>query len=356
MRTLVTLRMLKSFEAIDLKGISTLTLAVMLFLPHSLSYGQNIVYSEDFESVLPPALPSGMTSIDGDMGTVDTSLILIFGVQSSWITRFDVSDQAAASTSFLDPVVQNDDWLITPQITIGGNAVLKWTARAQDAMFPDGYELRISTAGVAMGDFLANAPLFSVAQENSSDTTRSIDLAASGYTNTDIYLAWRNNSTNEFILWIDDIIVEEYADDDAGVSNVLLPVNNGCKLFSSQTVMVEVFNYGLNPIDTVDISYSLNGGSIVTETAIFVPIPPGASSLYTFSTSADLSIDPVYLIEVWTSLTGDGIDGNDTAFTILGSVNTHDFSTSGPYQTGFEITAPNDTSAFAWVFEDSTLR
>lgn len=138
-------------------------------------------------------------------------------VNDAWV----VSDQydggaganlAAYSTSWYDPAGASDDWLISPQIMLGANAQLQWRARNQDPSFPDGYEVRISTAGPDIADFEANPALFTIAAENAGAayTFRTLDLAAEGYADQMVYLAWRNNSNDQFVLLVDDVAVVDF--------------------------------------------------------------------------------------------------------------------------------------------------
>jgi hypothetical protein len=87
---------------------------------------------------------------------------------------------------------------------------LRWRAQAFLGSFPDGYEVRISTAGTAIADFEANAALFAVAAEESGGyALRTVDLALAGYANQAVHFAFRNNSNDQFILMVDDVRVTE---------------------------------------------------------------------------------------------------------------------------------------------------
>jgi hypothetical protein len=115
----------------------------------------------------------------------------------------------AYSTSWYEPVGMADDWLVTPQITLGPSSDLSWETWAPDAAYPDGYEVRISTAGPDVAGFMANPALFTIADEASTFTSHTVDLAAAGYMNEAVYIAFRNNSNDEFVLVVDDVQVTE---------------------------------------------------------------------------------------------------------------------------------------------------
>ncbi|MEM9458722.1 MAG: choice-of-anchor J domain-containing protein [Myxococcota bacterium] len=165
-----------------------------------------LILDEDFEF---GALRPGWTVIDVDGNTPNPTVDFV-------TDAFVVTDEseaginyAAYSTSWYSPVGQADDWLVTPQITLGPASVLSWQAVAPDPMFPDGYEVRISTAGPTVADLLANPVLLDVPAEADAYTPRSVDLALAGYANQSVYLAFRNNSNDQFLLLIDDIEVTQ---------------------------------------------------------------------------------------------------------------------------------------------------
>lgn len=140
-------------------------------------------------------------------------------VNDAWERRedfaFNVSDSAMFSTSWYNPLSSSDDWAWTPLIgPITANSVLKWNALTYDPSFQDGYEVRIMTAAGGPpaggagnpGNMVSNSTLlFTIAAENSVWTARTASLAA--YAGQSIYIAFRNNSNDKFLLLIDDVEV-----------------------------------------------------------------------------------------------------------------------------------------------------
>ena len=98
---------------------------------------------------------------------------------------------------------------------------------------------------------------------------------------------------------------------DVGVSAIPQPVS-GVGLTNNETVEITIFNYGTAPQGNFDVSYSVNGGTPVTETFTGT-IAGGASTNYTFSQGADLSAIGSYAFEACTYLTGDENAANDCA-------------------------------------------
>lgn len=147
---------------------------------------------------------------------IDVDGLTPAGAVSFVSDAFVVADQfepgmnfGAYSTSWYTPAGQANDWMVTPQVTLGAASMLTWDARAPDPAYPDGYEVRISTAGPVVADFMANPALFTIANEGAMFMPHSVDLAAAGYMNQDVYIAWRNNSNDEFILVVDNVQITE---------------------------------------------------------------------------------------------------------------------------------------------------
>ena len=187
----------------------------LLFLASILIFGiaNAQVFSENWDGDGPGI--AGWTVIDGDGLTPAEPVNFI---TAGWATADrggpppnyggPDGDFAAASTSWYDPVGTSNDWLISPVISVpddGEEYFVKWDAKAQDALYPDGYNLMLSTtAGNTLEDFTVT--LFSTAAENAEWITRIASLE--DYAGEDITLAWVNNSTDQFVLLIDNISVE----------------------------------------------------------------------------------------------------------------------------------------------------
>lgn len=115
------------------------------------------------------------------------------------------NDFAAMSSSWYAPPGTSNDWLISPQITLpAGNAFLQWDSKAQDLTFKDGYKVMLSpNGGNTVADFTVQ--LFTIPAENSAWTTRTVNLDA--YKGTTVRIAFVNNSTDMFVLLVDNISV-----------------------------------------------------------------------------------------------------------------------------------------------------
>ncbi|HIA35628.1 MAG TPA: T9SS type A sorting domain-containing protein, partial [Flavobacteriales bacterium] len=168
-------------------------------------------FSENFSS---PGMPSGFTLFDVD-GNTPNPAVTALGFDGTDATAWVIGDDGsgsnnvAISNSWYATAGTSDDWMITDAISIGGsNVILSWDAQAVDPSYPDGYEVRISTTTPTVAACLANSALFTIGSENATLTSRSVDLTAVGYANQTVYIAFRNNSTDKFLLHIDNILVE----------------------------------------------------------------------------------------------------------------------------------------------------
>jgi hypothetical protein len=154
---------------------------------------------EDFaDGVIPPAWT--LHDVDGKTPADEVSF-----VDEAWVIADHAGDLVAVSTSWYVVPGRADDWLVSPAVAIGAASTLTFEARAMSSEFPDGYEVRISTTGTDVADFTANPPLLTVAAEEDMFTPHTIDLAAEGYADQTVWIAWRNTSDDQYLLVVDDI-------------------------------------------------------------------------------------------------------------------------------------------------------
>jgi hypothetical protein len=192
----------------------------ILFIVSFLSFSgfSQTYYLEDFDGIPGPTAggPGTYTFAPGFLlRNVDnrTPSATVSYVNEAWERREDfqnnVVDSVAFSNSFYSPVGAANDFMWTPAQTILPNTTLFWNAKAYDPAFPDGYEVRIMTVAPtggtgAIGNQLTSSTvIFSTAAENTTWTTHSVPLSA--FTGQTVYIGFRNNSNDKFILVIDDI-------------------------------------------------------------------------------------------------------------------------------------------------------
>ncbi|MEX1366537.1 MAG: choice-of-anchor J domain-containing protein [Nannocystaceae bacterium] len=153
-----------------------------------------------------------LNDVDGNTSFADPSVDYVTDawVVSDFIDGGAGSNLSAHSTSYYSPAAASDDWLISPQIMLGPNTRVYWYSQSFSGAFPDGFELRISTAGTAVADFEANPELFSLAGEDTSYVLHIVDIAAAGYADQSVYLAWRNTTFDGWLLAVDNVAVADF--------------------------------------------------------------------------------------------------------------------------------------------------
>jgi|GEM_PF-603066 len=196
---------------------------LLLFLFMVGSANAQIIFQEDFDGIPGPTaggagtynFPSGWLLRNVDNRTPAASVAY---VNEAWERREDfggsVIDSCAFSNSWYTPAGAANDWMWTPPVTVPvtGLAMLSWRGKAYDVDYRDGYEVRIMTdaptGGTAViGNQITNSTvLFSTPAENSTWTAREVSLSA--YNGQTVRIGFRNNSTDKFILCIDDVTVK----------------------------------------------------------------------------------------------------------------------------------------------------
>lgn len=295
-----------------------------------------IIFQETFDGI------SGATA--GGAGTYDfpsgwflrnvdnsTPNAAVAYVNAAWERRedfnFDVADSCAFSTSWYTPAGTANDWMWTPAITLTNNCELSWNAVTYDPSYPDGYEVRIMTSGPptggsgAIGNQITNSTvLFSTVAENTTWTSRSVSLSA--YNGQTVYIGFRNNSNDKFLLLIDDIKVEQLTPFDAGIStatswsvNTIIPLNQQ----PSFTLSADVDNNGTSSVTGVVLTadvYDLAGNVVYNSSSSALgTLASGSSSNLTttgtFSPSAEDFYDVYYSVTINEA---DAEPSNDTLY------------------------------------------
>ncbi|MDL2297087.1 choice-of-anchor J domain-containing protein [Bacteroidales bacterium OttesenSCG-928-C03] len=264
-------------------------------------------WTEGFEGAFPPA---GWTLIDNDDDGFgwDTQIVSQSG---SWI---DVegynSAHAAVSASYLNLIYEltPDNWLITPALQLSENAYdLKyWVGAVDVSYYAEHYEVMISTTGTDVTDFTS---VFQETLTTGAWQERTISLSA--YSGQTIHIAFvHNQSSDIYVMRIDDVTVVENVDIDAQVFSIPQPVS-GESLTATETVKAAIRNNGISAISNFPLTLMVNGATVATET-YSGSIAAGAQAEYTFTAKANLSAVGAYEIKVIVNLPNDESAGNDT--------------------------------------------
>ncbi|MBI9035346.1 MAG: carboxypeptidase regulatory-like domain-containing protein [Bacteroidales bacterium] len=143
--------------------------------------------------------------------------------------------------------------------------------------------------------------------ENPYHWKNPLDGFGTGYTDwtsSELLLWWGPYNLN-FALYGQGLVK------DMATINVIAPETMP-GLTASEAITVSIKNEGTEPQSGFDISYTINGGTTVTENIGAVLIGPNQIYDFTFATTADLSVAAAYEIEVNVSLTGDEDATNNT--------------------------------------------
>ena len=138
-------------------------------------------------------------------------------------------------------------------------------------------------------------------------------------------------------------------DNDYTVDSLIGPLTGrmytSTQLASGIPISVELKNLGtIPPGSSYTVSYSVNGGSAVTETTSAMVAPNGTYT-YTFSTPYDFSAPGTYQLQVWVSYPGDPQPGNDTINTVVRQLSNDPLTLNPSYTEGFESAAAGSYSA-----------
>jgi len=279
---------------------------------------QNYFYSD---------VPSTMTAINNGTLTADT----LTGnypfrangqKQKAWLgyVPANTTDTVAVSTSWLTPTGTANAWLITPIINnIAVNTVLTWEAMAPDLNNLDGYEIYVSTntsTTAAVSHF--TSLLYSNSGEKNTWQSRGVSLGA--YAGQNIRIAFKNNSTNKYQLWLDDIVVQNMTNGfDAGATSH--DIYKYSTINAINTFSATFKNYGYTPITNLTINYKMDNGVTVTEIKILSPALNYLDTRTLTFTTPYVSATPIYnTYKIWSSIINGQSDQVSINDTITGAI------------------------------------
>lgn len=202
-----------------IKNLQLSTLLGVALLGVSLTAQSQTVFKEDFQE----GIPETFKIINNDGNTPAAAVEFVSDAWVSFEDPLDETNLVAISTSWYSPAGQSDDWIITPEITLGSNNALTFRTRALDGNFNDGFTVYVSLTGDSIADFTALPTLLVVDGENNTWTDHTVNLAEAGYADTTIRLAFVNNSADMYLLTLDDIEVANVINHNLSLSAVQNP-------------------------------------------------------------------------------------------------------------------------------------
>lgn len=127
-------------------------------------------------------------------------------------------------------------------------------------------------------------------------------------------MAWRNNSNDQYLLTIADIVVKEVLDNDAGIES--LSINSTQTNGSTVAVSGIIENTGLNALTSVILNYSTDGGVTILKDTLAMNIASFSSAPFSHSTSITATNPGLFTnLSVWTTFPNsvpDSLNANDT--------------------------------------------
>ncbi|MCX6232391.1 MAG: choice-of-anchor J domain-containing protein [Bacteroidetes bacterium] len=219
-------------------------------------------------------------------GTMPTTYTLYCDTQTTYYTNWqnkawvvmnkldaaDTNNYVAATTSYFAYGVKTADrWMITPTITIptGTSYILSWRSRNILGMYKDILKVNISTGGVAKTDFSTN--LYTGAEDSAAWMVHNISL--SSYAGQNIHLAFIDQSTDMFVLMVDDIKVattggvNESNSELASISIYPNPVNDVLNITSNSKIKTLKV---INAIGQEIFNENINSKNFVVNTSLYI--------------------------------------------------------------------------------------
>jgi hypothetical protein len=236
-------------------------LSLSVLLSAGLSFSQTIM-SENFDAST--NLPAGWAQYNVDGLTVASNLSSYNFGTKGWVVANNIKTNVGnhvASTSWYNPAGTSNDWLVSPSIAIPGTGTysLQFDVVAQDPQYPDGFKVYINTTGNQVADFAAPAVL-TVAAAPTTYTTQTIDLSA--FAGQTIYVGIQNNSTDKFLLFVDNFMVRQPQANDAILLSSTL--NRYSMTNTANTLSLDVKNNGSTPITSITVDW--NDGTAHSQT------------------------------------------------------------------------------------------
>lgn len=236
-----------------------------------------------------------------------------------------------------------NDWIVMPCINLvaGTDYKVEFFYKVASASWPENLAVYFGTSPdtISLSNLIVDLPGLTNTTYSQSSTNFTVPADAV------YYFAFKSYSDADmFNLFIDDILITEATPNDAGVISANIPAGTSCEL-GTFPVEVSVVNFGTDTLASVDVNFVINAGNVITET-IAGPVAGGDTVVYTFTTQADFSNAGNYDVVVYTSVTGDIINNNDTFSVNIVKAMPSDI----PYTLGFETGEPVN-----WTIVDANV-
>lgn len=293
----------------------------------------DLITDNDSSSLLFKALPTGLNiqnfaGYTGDnLNTVlpgwteASGLIPVTGGFSAWRNSDPQQITLLGTTAAKVNLYSNFQkaWLITEPLLPKANSVLKFDlamttfngTATSDWGSDDSLKVRVSTncgqTWNTIRSFYSATPLSNVLQKQT--------VSLSAYANQVILIGFygtdgTTDDTPDFDLHLTNMEILVPSANDLAAS-AIVGYDPTCLAEDPFTVKVRVLNNGTQTQNSINLSYSINGQAPVSQT-FTQPLNSTESAVFTFTTPVTLPLQTNNLLKVWTSLSGDSNNINDT--------------------------------------------
>jgi hypothetical protein len=249
---------------------------------------------EDFTN----GIPNNWTVISNDNCQLIPSLIAR-GYTGTLQAFTHQGQLCVANASSYTSSCQTNDWLITPQLTLGtgpGPLCLSWKASSMYPFYAEEYEVRISTAGPNVNDMMVNPPLYVQTGEPLGWNQYNVDM--SFYAGQTVYIGFWHKSLDKFAFYLDDIRITQPVSRDVSVKSLSIGevVTQG-----SYPLTGELLNGGTTLISSMDLHWNVNNGPVNTVSLFSLFIPQASFYNYAHSINWNPSANGAYILKIWAS-------------------------------------------------------
>ncbi len=292
-------------------------------LTMSADKGINSFYiNEDFNGTTFPPVNWTLQSPDGGSGwtTIDVGTAPLPGWNGG-----EATDHTGATTGKMAYCTwntggssANDQWLITPQVTIANGDILNfWIQRAYT--YADAVDILLSTTGNSTTDFTETIDNLTWNGSASVDwIEKNYDLSA--YNGQQVYIAFRehvaDNQGDGAAILLDDVRIGSPEPWDAALTQLTI---NPYVTLGNVDITGDIKNNGANTITDIDLTWS-DGTNQYTDNLTGLSIVAGATYSFTHTTQLNVANAQAYNIKAWVTLVDDAFHGNDTATTVIAGV------------------------------------
>ena len=207
----------------------------------------NVTASDFWTQNFDKGMPKTFVTYDNDGSTLVKECYKSISGTDGWIIASTYENGfSAISMSHTGDEMAQDNWLITDAIEIkSANAYLRWDAVSIYKHLRESYKVMISTTDTNVESFVEIA---SISAESNVWNTHLESLA--DYNGKTIYVAFVCNSTNKFILAVDNIAIGELDDEK-------ILVTDNTQRFCGNVETVNVNGSVINAGKTYDFKISL---------------------------------------------------------------------------------------------------